>query len=86
MCIDFGGTNVQRILLNFPLNKQGLNEAGFSCLPPGNMVVHFMLPETRETYELEKLWTLRTFDEQLKNFPSDVLPEDFIYPDADVPK
>ena len=24
----------------------------------GNMVVHFFLPEVREVYELEKLWTL----------------------------
>lgn len=52
---------------------------------PGKMVVHFMLPETREIYELEKLWTLRAYDEQLKNIPAEVLPEDFIY-DADVTK
>lgn len=45
----------------------------------GNMVVHFMLPETRDVYELEKLWTLRTYDEQLKNIPAEILPEDFIY-------
>lgn len=44
----------------------------------GNMIVHLMLPETREVYELEKLWTLRMFDEQLKSMPVETLPEDFI--------
>lgn len=51
----------------------------------GNMVVHFMLPETREVYELEKLWTLRNYDEQLKSMPEETLPEDFIY-DVEVTK
>ena len=33
----------------------------------GNIVVHFMMPETREKYELEKLWTLGAdFDDQYK--------------------
>lgn len=49
------------------------------------MVVHFMLPEIREVYELEKLWTLRTYDEQLKSMPAETLPEDFIY-DVEVTK
>lgn len=38
-----------------------------------------MLPEVREVYELEKLWTLRAYDEQLKRIPAETLPEDFIY-------
>lgn len=50
------------------------------------MVVHFMLPETREVYELEKLWTLRAYDERLKNIPPETLPEDFIYDNADITK
>lgn len=34
---------------------------------PGNMVVHFFLPEVREVYELEKLWTLGPkYDDQTK--------------------
>lgn len=51
----------------------------------GNMVVHFMLSETRELYELEKLWTLRSYDQQLKSIPAETLPEDFMY-DLDVTK
>ena len=33
----------------------------------GNMVVHFFLPEVREVYELEKLWTLGPkYDDQTR--------------------
>ena len=44
-----------------------------------------MLPEARELYELEKLWTLRSFDEQLSSIPPETLPDDFMY-GADVTK
>lgn len=45
-----------------------------------------MLPETRELYELEKLWTLRGYDEQLMKIPPERLPEDFIFDDLEVTK
>ncbi|KAK9513689.1 hypothetical protein VZT92_027203 [Zoarces viviparus] len=67
------------------LKIEGKDAEDWMCIDFGNMVVHFMLPETREVYELEKLWTLRTYDEQLKNMPTETLPEDFIY-DVEVTK
>ncbi|XP_022621401.1 mitochondrial assembly of ribosomal large subunit protein 1 [Seriola dumerili] len=64
---------------------EGKDTEDWMCIDFGNMVVHFMLPETRDVYELEKLWTLRRYDEQLRSIPAEKLPEDFIY-DADVTK
>uniref|UniRef100_A0A1A7X4D3 Mitochondrial assembly of ribosomal large subunit protein 1 n=1 Tax=Iconisemion striatum TaxID=60296 RepID=A0A1A7X4D3_9TELE len=64
---------------------EGKEADDWICIDFGNMVVHFMLPETREQYELEKLWTLRAFDEQLKKIPAETLPEDFIL-DAELTK
>lgn len=58
---------------------EGKDAEDWMCIDFGNMVVHFMLPETREVYELEKLWTLRNYDEQLQSIPAETLPEDFIY-------
>lgn len=37
-----------------------------------------MLPEARETYELEKLWTLGSYDDQLTQMTPQSLPEDFV--------
>uniref|UniRef100_A0A8C1N2Q3 Si:zfos-1192g2.3 n=1 Tax=Cyprinus carpio TaxID=7962 RepID=A0A8C1N2Q3_CYPCA len=51
----------------------------WKCIDFGPMVLHLMLPDTRQTYELEKLWTLRSYDEQLKRIPPETLPSDFIY-------
>ncbi|RXN05071.1 mitochondrial assembly of ribosomal large subunit 1 [Labeo rohita] len=51
----------------------------WKCIDFGPMVLHLMLPDTRQTYELEKLWTLRSYDEQLKQIPPETLPSDFIY-------
>lgn len=64
---------------------EGKDADDWMCIDFGNMVAHFMLPEAREVYELEKLWTLRTYDEQLRRMPVETLPEDFIY-DVEVTK
>lgn len=64
---------------------EGKDAEDWMCIDFGNMVVHFMLPETREVYELEKLWTLHSYDEQLKSIPTETLPEDFIF-DVEVTK
>ncbi|XP_019949069.1 mitochondrial assembly of ribosomal large subunit protein 1 [Paralichthys olivaceus] len=67
------------------VKTEGKDAEDWMCIDFGNMVVHFMLPEARELYELEKLWTLRSYDEQLRKMPVEKLPEDFIY-DVDVTK
>ncbi|MBN3298045.1 MASU1 protein, partial [Amia calva] len=58
---------------------EGKDSDDWSCIDFGDIVVHFMLPECRELYELEKLWTLRSYDEQLASIPPESLPDDFIY-------
>ncbi|XP_049750117.1 mitochondrial assembly of ribosomal large subunit protein 1 [Elephas maximus indicus] len=57
---------------------EGKDTDDWLCVDFGNMVIHLMLPETRETYELEKLWTLRSYDDQLAQMAPETLPEDFI--------
>ncbi|XP_040499662.1 mitochondrial assembly of ribosomal large subunit protein 1 [Ursus maritimus] len=57
---------------------EGKDTDDWLCMDFGSMVIHLMLPETRETYELEKLWTLISYDDQLAQIAPETLPEDFI--------
>ncbi|KAM9165315.1 mitochondrial assembly of ribosomal large subunit protein 1 [Pangshura tecta] len=57
---------------------EGKDTDDWMCIDFGSTVIHFMLPETREIYELEKLWTLRSYDDQLAQMVPESLPEDFI--------
>ncbi|XP_074939135.1 mitochondrial assembly of ribosomal large subunit protein 1 [Phalacrocorax aristotelis] len=58
---------------------EGKETDDWLCIDFGGIVMHFMLPETRETYELEKLWTLGSYDDQLAQITPQSLPEDFIF-------
>ncbi|XP_071417026.1 mitochondrial assembly of ribosomal large subunit protein 1 [Pithys albifrons albifrons] len=58
---------------------EGKETDDWLCIDFGNIVVHFMLPETREVYELEKLWTLGSYDDQVAQMTPQSLPEDFIF-------
>ncbi|XP_072268619.1 mitochondrial assembly of ribosomal large subunit protein 1 [Pyxicephalus adspersus] len=58
---------------------EGKDTDDWMCIDFGNIVVHFMLQETREAYELEKLWTLRSHDDQLSQFVPETLPLDFTF-------
>ncbi|XP_006880433.1 PREDICTED: mitochondrial assembly of ribosomal large subunit protein 1 [Elephantulus edwardii] len=57
---------------------EGKDTDDWLCIDFGNMVIHLMLPETRDVYELEKLWTLCSYDDQLAQIAPETLPEDFI--------
>ncbi|KAM6412238.1 mitochondrial assembly of ribosomal large subunit protein 1 [Pluvialis apricaria] len=57
---------------------EGKETDDWLCIDFGSIVMHFMLPETRDTYELEKLWTLGSYDDQLAQMAPQSLPEDFI--------
>ncbi|XP_077159389.1 mitochondrial assembly of ribosomal large subunit protein 1 [Paroedura picta] len=58
---------------------EGRETDNWLCIDFGNIVIHIMLPETREIYELEKLWTLRAHDDQLLQIVPESLPDDFIF-------
>lgn len=57
---------------------EGKDTDDWLCVDFGSMVIHLILPETRELYELEKLWTLRAYDDQLAQITPETLPKDFI--------
>uniref|UniRef100_UPI00398E5C72 mitochondrial assembly of ribosomal large subunit protein 1 n=1 Tax=Pristiophorus japonicus TaxID=55135 RepID=UPI00398E5C72 len=65
------------------VHVEGKDTDDWKCVDFGNIVVHFMLPETREVYELEKLWTLRAYDDQFVKIRPEILPTDFIYGPTD---
>ncbi|XP_062847621.1 mitochondrial assembly of ribosomal large subunit protein 1 [Trichomycterus rosablanca] len=57
---------------------EGKNCEDWMCVDFGSMVVHFMLPETRERLDLETLWTLREYNQQHNIIPPHTLPHDFV--------
>jgi ribosome-associated protein len=60
-----------------PIGLEGDDTAEWILVDLGEVVVHIMLPATREFYDLERLWSMRPSDGTLGliNYPRDA-PED----------
>lgn len=43
-----------------PLGLEGLQESEWVLVDLGDIIIHVMLPDIREYYHLEKLWTFQT--------------------------
>ncbi|KAK3753338.1 hypothetical protein QZH41_015275 [Actinostola sp. cb2023] len=54
----FRGEDVRGVGKHGHVTVEGLSSDNWLALDIGNIAIHFFLPETREVYELEKLWTL----------------------------
>ena len=45
--------------INRPVKMEGENVSEWILVDAGDVIVHIMVPQTREFYELEKLWDIR---------------------------
>ena len=54
-----------------PLSTEGEDVADWVLVDFGDVIVHLMLPETREFYDLERLWTMTPESRRGDSHPED---------------